>query len=235
MQSILQSLNTDSPTQCPVCNKHLKTTQGLSAHLSSAKTCTWYRKGKLSELKVQMEEEVIAMQEVEAQVPIHRGKASRRERDPFEVVEDFVDRAYDLVPLESNSQDNVSGPSSWEQRSEDALSGFIDERVKEDPFPSTGRTIQMDGTLHEKWRAFFGCEDVDRDVAMDGGVPEEKFAPFVSKLDWRVARWAVQEGIGHKSLDHLLAIPGVSTLFLLAPQGFNSYKTGSGAPRPLLP
>ena len=74
-----------------------------------------------------MEEEVIAMQEVEAQVPIHRGKASRRERDPFEVVEDFVDRAYNLVPLESNSQDNVPGPSSWEQWSEDASSSFIDE------------------------------------------------------------------------------------------------------------
>jgi len=46
--------------------------------------------------------------------------------------------------------------------------------------------------------------DVDIDM-------EDKFAPFASELDWRVARWAVQEGIGHKSFDRLMVIPGVGT------------------------
>ncbi|KAG1760237.1 hypothetical protein EDD22DRAFT_980691 [Suillus occidentalis] len=35
------------------------------------------------------------------------------------------------------------------------------------------------------------------------------FYPFASHLDWEVACWAVQEGIGHKAFDRLLAIPGV--------------------------
>ncbi|KAG1856080.1 hypothetical protein F4604DRAFT_1883139 [Suillus subluteus] len=30
------------------------------------------------------------------------------------------------------------------------------------------------------------------------------------RLDWEVARWVIEEGIGHGALDHLLAIPGVS-------------------------
>ena len=69
----------------------------------------------------------------------------------------------------------------------------------------------MDHTLHEKWRAMYGCEDADGDTAIgEAALPEQEFAPFASELDWRVARWAVQEGIGHKSLDRLLSIPGVS-------------------------
>ena len=39
---------------------------------------------------------------------------------------------------------------------------------------------------------------------------EQRFSPFASELDWRVARWAVQEGVGHKLLDQLLAIPRAS-------------------------
>ena len=69
----------------------------------------------------------------------------------------------------------------------------------------------MDPTLHKKWRAMYGREDADGDTAMgEAALPEQEFAPFASELDWRVARWAVQEGIGHKSLDRLLSIPGVS-------------------------
>ncbi|KAG1717810.1 hypothetical protein EDB19DRAFT_1899784 [Suillus lakei] len=36
-----------------------------------------------------------------------------------------------------------------------------------------------------------------------------KYAPFTSEIDWRVAQWAVVDGVGHNSLDRLLAIPGV--------------------------
>ncbi|KAJ3776370.1 hypothetical protein FB446DRAFT_762900 [Lentinula raphanica] len=35
------------------------------------------------------------------------------------------------------------------------------------------------------------------------------FAPFASEMDWRIAEWVVKDGIGHKSFDRLLAIPGV--------------------------
>ena len=39
-----------------------------------------------------------------------------------------------------------------------------------------------------------------------------RFTPFASELDWRVACWAIQDGIGHKSFDRLMAIPGVSAV-----------------------
>ena len=71
-------------------------------------------------------------------------------------------------------------------------------------------TIRMDSMLHERWRAHFGYEDADGDTAMgDAPAFEQVFAPFASELDWRVASWAVQEGIGQKTLDRLFAIPGV--------------------------
>ena len=54
----------------------------------------------------------------------------------------------------------------------------------------------MDRTLHEKWRALFGHEDSSGDVSMgDAASDGLEFAPFASELDWRVANWAIQEGI----------------------------------------
>ncbi|KAI0055226.1 hypothetical protein BV25DRAFT_1921995 [Artomyces pyxidatus] len=35
------------------------------------------------------------------------------------------------------------------------------------------------------------------------------YAPFASSRDWYVAQWVVNEGIGHKSFDRFLEIPGV--------------------------
>lgn len=85
MQSILQSLNIENPTQCPVCHKHLKTTQGLSTHLRLAKKCMWYKMGKLSELKVleyQIDTNVIKNQEEEAEKPISLHPSGHHEQDP---------------------------------------------------------------------------------------------------------------------------------------------------------
>ncbi|KAF9031276.1 hypothetical protein BDZ89DRAFT_948982, partial [Hymenopellis radicata] len=32
---------------------------------------------------------------------------------------------------------------------------------------------------------------------------------FASELDWNIARWMVNEGIGHNAFNELMAIPGV--------------------------
>ncbi|KAG1884784.1 hypothetical protein F4604DRAFT_1545025, partial [Suillus subluteus] len=42
----------DDPTVCPACHKRLKTIQGLQAHLRAAKSCTWYKMGKLKALSM---------------------------------------------------------------------------------------------------------------------------------------------------------------------------------------
>ena len=61
--------------------------------------------------------------------------------------------------------------------------------------------------LHERWKRDFGGE----------GVRDGKFTPFNSKMDWRLAEWAIKSVVGHKQLDYLLSIPGVSVLVLVSP------------------
>ncbi|KAA1479265.1 hypothetical protein DENSPDRAFT_748679, partial [Dentipellis sp. KUC8613] len=34
------------------------------------------------------------------------------------------------------------------------------------------------------------------------------WSPFKSEMDWKIAKWAIQEGIGHNTLDRFLSIPG---------------------------
>ncbi|KAG1766583.1 hypothetical protein EDD22DRAFT_950509 [Suillus occidentalis] len=51
-------------------------------------------------------------------------------------------------------------------------------------------------------------EDVELRKGLSAAV--NKFAPFTSELDWRVACWAIQDGIEHKSFDRLMTISGVA-------------------------
>jgi hypothetical protein len=81
---------------------------------------------------------------------------------------------------------------------------------------TAGKVIQIDQTIHEKWRQQFGLSEEEDEMRTEGTSAEDEhegdhlFYPFASKLDWEVACWAVQKGIGHKAFDRLLAIPGVS-------------------------
>lgn len=172
--------------------------------------------GKLSELRVSrsLVEDPIETGEEETELPAGPGRSRHREQEPSQVVEDFVNQAFDLVPLEAD--DTAPGPSRQGRNyGYSQPDDFVDERIEEDPFPTAAKVIRMDRTLHEKWRALFGHEDSSGDVSMgDAASDGLEFAPFASELDWRVANWAIQEGIGHKSLDRLLAIPGVSSLFV---------------------
>ena len=170
--------------------------------------------GKLSELKVSevpMGVDVIDNQEKEAQQPISTGRSRHCEQDASGVLSEFNERAFNFIPLETYfSDDSQPGPSCRSGDGDSVSDRDVDEHVEEDSSPTAGHIIRMDRTLHEKWRAHFGYEDADGDTAMDDGATSEQvFAPFASELDWRVASWAVQEGMGQKTLDKLFAIPGV--------------------------
>ena len=207
----------DDPTICPACHKHLKTAQGVMAHLSSAVCCQWYGKGKLKALTLpgQFAEETVT-QEVEAPMP-SIDIDEDDDADPAIIMQDHYDQLFDLLPS-SNVGSNIDkepGPSGrhWHTPAEDE--GDRDERIII-KHPTAGRIIRMDETLHECWKKIFRRNDIDEDVSMGGGddsngePDDNKWAPFASELDWRVARWAVQEGVGHRSFDRLMAIPGVS-------------------------
>lgn len=49
-------------------------------------------------------------------------------------------------------------------------------------------------------------EEADEKIEM---WEDNEWAPFRSKLDWEIAKWAIEEGIGKGSIDRLLKIPGV--------------------------
>ncbi|EGO02641.1 hypothetical protein SERLA73DRAFT_150310 [Serpula lacrymans var. lacrymans S7.3] len=63
----------------------------------------------------------------------------------------------------------------------------------------------MDETLHQRWRREFfraggggdGGGDRGEDIEM-GENPDPKFFPFASEMDWRVACWAIEDGVKEK-------------------------------------
>ncbi|KIY64660.1 hypothetical protein CYLTODRAFT_327225, partial [Cylindrobasidium torrendii FP15055 ss-10] len=78
--------------------------------------------------------------------------------------------------------------------------------------PTAGLTVQIEGGVRARWQALFGNAPTGEDTTMDGtGSTDghDLYAPFASKLDWEIARWMVQDGIGHSSFNRLLNIEGV--------------------------
>ncbi|KAF9010888.1 hypothetical protein BDZ89DRAFT_883074, partial [Hymenopellis radicata] len=76
-----------------------------------------------------------------------------------------------------------------------------------------GTVFRMSQNVHEQWASLFGTP-IPGDVEMDGSsTPDFKdvewWKPFASELDWNIARWMVNEGIGHNAFNELMAIPGV--------------------------
>jgi hypothetical protein len=211
---VLQALNVnvDDPMVCPACHKRLKTMQGLTAHLRTAKSCQWYKKGKLRSLMLPGEydrEDEVQMRDVEEELPAELEELMDA-AEPAQVMEDFHDRLFDLVPMQGE-QEHGHSPSPWNNIN--GADDDVDLRV-EVPHPTAGRVIRIDESVHQRWRREFPGVDEEGDVPMEDVVEGSssgvnRFAPFASELDWRVACWVVQDGIGHKSFDRLMAIPGV--------------------------
>lgn len=165
-----------------------------------------------------------------AQSLVNDGDEFEDEEDDPEVIEqEFHDELFEFIP-QTNPQPspdlNQPGPSRLVNTSTTQpttrqldLDDDDDTRVTEQ-FAGAARVIRMDSNLHQRWKEHFGGESSEElDDAMEGSSstpsPSMAFAPFASELDWRVAHWAVTDGIGHKSFDRLLSIPGVSSIFCL--------------------
>ena len=104
LRSALQALNVnvesfdpqdDDPLICPACHKRMKTLQGVTAHLQTARSCQWYKKGKLRELTLpgRFGEEMMA-RPVDEQMVLPRQEP---ELDPMDVVEEYGQQMYDLI------------------------------------------------------------------------------------------------------------------------------------------
>lgn len=95
-----------------------------------------------------------------------------------------------------------------------------DTRITEEDLLD-GKIIRMEPTIVETWKMYFSeGEDMhskDND-GMDIDGQDEPFStsnrwrPFASELDWRVAMWVIREDVGQNSMNRFLSIPGVRAL-----------------------
>lgn len=127
------------------------------------------------------------------------------------------------MDMDIDQDQPVPGPS---RHAHSLLTEEEDTRVIQS-HPTAGQVIRIDQTVHAKWHQQFGISDLEEEESQtnEGSDNENEglFHPFASRLDWEVACWAVQEGIGHKAFDRLLAIPGVSGTTTVMKSLFSPY------------
>ena len=92
------------------------------------------------------------------------------------------------------------------------LRGGHEEDLKSDPFVVKFPGIAGDSSPNN--------ENVD--TYQDNAPADNPFAPFLSKLDWEVARWAKLRGPGSTAFSELMAIEGVSGVPLIEVKRSNS-------------
>ena len=221
----LQHTSYDPERTCPACGRSdFKSAKGVLSHMSQAKGCRWYRKGKLRDLGIldaPESEPVVGGEEDAAEENEYQGDLW----DPQDVMDELHHELFDLIPVQPPPDPAPSpedpachqGPQPGPSR---RMLDLSDDRRVVIEHPTAGRVVRMAETLHLKWRRYFLGEeerDVDDmgDVVMGdvtGAAFSNKYAPFASETDWHIAQWAVLDGVGHNSLDRLLAIPGVSLI-----------------------
>lgn len=128
------------------------------------------------------------------------------------------------VPPEPKSdlkEENMDGLSQHAESSQAAqprktylsLDDDEDTRVV-NQHPTAARVVKADQKLRDRWKAAFGKADEIIDTEGDVNMEEvsediNPYAPFASELDWKIAKWFVDEDPGHAAFDRLLKIPGV--------------------------
>ncbi|KAI0055058.1 hypothetical protein BV25DRAFT_1773514, partial [Artomyces pyxidatus] len=97
-----------------------------------------------------------------------------------------------------------------------------DESLDYQHYQDAGQVIRMEPHLHQRYKEHFSKLQPQEDVDMEddsstisdastapSSSPSNPFYPFASEMDWMVAKWVVQDGVGHNSFDRFLSIPGV--------------------------
>lgn len=136
---------------------------------------------------------------------------------------------HDTTNNTGTSQPTASGSEPLRKSTSLRLDDDEDERLVEESSKG-GKRIKLGESLYRRWKEHFDQLEQERGErerkraerkAKREGVwmdDEEEaasdqrnvWAPFASKRDWCVAKWAIEEGIGNGKLDRLLEIEGVS-------------------------
>ncbi|KAH9913390.1 uncharacterized protein B0H18DRAFT_837744, partial [Fomitopsis serialis] len=171
---------------CGACHETFRTSQGLCAHQTMSKKCSWYKKGKLKEIF-----EVQGRQESLNDEPVANLSPEEDADEDDEDEDDELSSLYDFIDV----------------RTALSLDDDDDERVVDED-TEAGEVTQVDEDVRRRWlegkegRSSSNTEDATNS---DGKNPWE---PFQSEMDWRFASWAIQEGLTQGSIDRALEIPG---------------------------
>lgn len=221
--------------ECPACGKTFETSHGLNCHLSSAKSCKWYRKGKLRDLTITITEPTPAPTLSLSTKATSAGPVDITIPEwPIEDDDNYQDEDFDTPyqdSLERNEyqlipelQAGVAGPSAQPPTTAPPRSRVLDDEddTRYIVEHATAGQIKKLGPPPSRTRPpppRMAHVDDDGDVEMEGSEhqsgPESPFFPFASELDHKVADWAITEDVGKGSFDRFLAIPGVCSLSLL--------------------
>ena len=218
---------------CPACDKPFRTSQGVMAHLSTARSCKWFRKGKNTVPRVYDVPDV-----VESIADNDTGSGASpdaMDQDPEDFLDVLQHRELFRFDLPSSPAADSRFPGEGEASSSSAripparppltvpaLDDDEDTRVVEED-TMAGRVIRMEERIVDTWKAYFAedpgeeaqGDDVPMEVDGEEGPPAAcpdpnlKWRPFASELDWQVAMWVIREDVGQKSLNRFLSIPGV--------------------------
>ena len=217
---------------CPACRRFFPTIKGVHSHLTSSRKCAWYKRERYKQVSTHFtatqddslgNTDFLDDTDFYPDQELSNPEDMDDEMDPEDVIEE-MEELFQFIPLpEPLPEDGQPQQSSTSQRSGSQrwtsihLEKEEDSQYVETPYPDAGYVTGVDEDLHSKWKRYFGHQNMDEegDVTMQDGIePPGSFAPFASELDWRVASWAIKDGIGHNSFDRLLAIPGVSSFIL---------------------
>ncbi|TFK53469.1 hypothetical protein OE88DRAFT_1643214 [Heliocybe sulcata] len=179
-----------------------------------SKLCAWYRKGKNRATPEEQGENQLENHEDEIAHPHEDYAYLAGDEEDDEDVDEGLERIeenietwfHDLDPAGQMDDNGVS--SSAHRLDDEAEARVVDENSR------GGYVLRTEANIHARWRKIF--EDRERDLDGDGDVVMEDsdgtsnpFYPFSTELDWRVAKWAVEEGPGKKAFDCFLDIPGI--------------------------
>lgn len=202
--------------------------------MSSSKSCSWYRFGKLADLRpldqgddreggamgIQADDGGLGHDEDDADVADLLGDLLEQEEELFHFVMPASLQQQNNTDVEMEDGEAGPGPSTLANKGSRynaprTLDDSDDNRVEE-IHPTAGSIIRMDESLHRRWKKVFGefrsRDDDNRDIEMLGQ-EDNRYSPFASELDWRIAHWVIKDGPGQNAFDRLLKIPGVCQQF----------------------
>ena len=172
--------------QCPACSREFKTAQGLMSHLSSARSCRWYKKGKNKDTSAYS---VPNMIRTAAQAQVTQQSATQEHYSAMDEDEhDFEDimeshDLFELIPAFTSadghgegqsSSSSSAGPSQYSERRQAQLPPSLnddeDSRVVDEPDEElVGKVIKMSEAVVKKWKAYFWEEPEKDRMDVDEG------------------------------------------------------------------